>query len=154
HVVDAAALALTAVAAFGAGAADRPVAGEGALAHGEGGPDVPDATADAQAARDAGPAGAAEGLVVAEGAVTDRQRAAVGVRDAAAPAHGERTDRGTALDPVAGEGAGANGQGAAIVEDAAAEGILTRLADGLVVGHHDADQGQITASIPDAAAVV
>src|SRR5262249_55414569 len=103
---------------------------------------------------DAGGAGAADGLIVAEGTVADRCRRAQVAVDAAAPTLGNgRTQPEAAHGHVVAERAVLDGQGAALVEDAAALPPIARGAEGLVLGHDHRAEDQAAAGVPDAAAV-
>src|SRR5262249_20243647 len=104
---------------------------------------------------EAGGGGAADGLVVAEGAVADRcRRALVAVNAAASTLGNGRTHPEAADGHVAAERAVLDGQGAALVEDTAALGKNARGADGLIMGQDTLARAQAPAGMPDAAAVV
>src|SRR5262249_23303709 len=65
-----------------------------------------------------------------------------------------RTQPEAADGHVAAERAEIDGQGAALVEDAAALGQIAWGAEGLVLGHDHLAEAQAAADVPDAAAVV
>src|SRR5262249_61272237 len=132
------------------------VAGEGTVANEEGrAGGVEEAAASPLAALATGGAGAADGLVVAEGTVANRcHRAQVAVNPAAGTGGQGRTQRAAAEGHVAAERAVSDGQGAALVEDAAALAPIARGAESLVLGHDHPAQAQAAAGVPDAAAVV
>src|SRR5262249_50392029 len=132
------------------------VAGEGTVANEEGrAGGVEEAAASPLAAFATGGAGAADGLVVAEGTVANRcHRAQVAVNPAASTLGQGRTQPEAADGLVAAERAVSDGQGAALVEDAAALAPIARGAESLVLGHDHRAEARAAAGVPDAAAVV
>src|SRR5262249_43803383 len=101
-----------------------------------------------------GGAGAANGLVVAEGTVANRgRRALVAVDPAASTLRNGRTQPEAADGHVAAERAVIDGQGAALVGDAAALPLTARRADCRVRGHDPRAEARAAAGVPDATAV-
>src|SRR5262249_32208217 len=82
------------------------------------------------------------------------RRALVAVNPAASTLGNGRTQPEAADGHVAAERAVSDGQGAALVEDAAALGLIAQGAEGLVLGHDHPGEAQAAAGVPDAAAVV
>src|SRR5262249_38446012 len=78
----------------------------------------------------------------------------VAVNPAASTLGNGRTQPKAADGHVAAERAAIDGQGAALVEDAAALGQIARGAESLVLGHDHLAEAQAAAGVPDAAAVV
>src|SRR5262249_59246359 len=128
---------------------DRLVADEGTVADEESRAGaVEEAAASPLAACDAGGAGAADGLVVAEGTVANRCRCAlVAVNPAASTLGNGRTQPEAADGHVATERAVIDGEGAALVEDAAALGLIARGAEGQVLGHDHMVEAQLAAAV-------
>src|SRR5262249_7454345 len=85
----------------------------------------------------------------------NRQRRAEVAGQAAALTDGSgRTQPEAAHDHVGAERTVIDGQGAALVEDAAALGDAAWSAEGLILGHDHMAEAQVTAGVPDAGAVV
>src|SRR5262249_17817286 len=82
------------------------------------------------------------------------RRALVAVDAATSTLGNGRTQPEAADGHIAAERAVLDGQGAALVEDAAALGQIARGAEGLVPGHDHVAEAQAAAGVPDAAAVV